>query len=190
MSPPPVAVGWAIRGAIGCWAILLIVATSAELPLARAVAASAAGEVSAAGAAFVDAQATRPLDADIASIAAQSFAQGSQRDLAAAGLAVAWGERAAVRLPRSASVLEAWAVGLEAAGDYVSAVVARQRLVAAVPADPEARLNFAITLALAGRLPEAVEQARLAQELDPASDPAADLLVRLCMELPVSECGR
>ena len=190
-SGRPTALDWATRAAVGVWAILLLIATGAELPFARAVGASAAGEVAAAKTAFASAQTGRPWDGDIASIAAQSFAQASQGgDPAAAAAAVLWGERAVARLPRSAPALEAWAVGLEASGDFAAAAVARERLVGVLPADPEARLNFAITLALAGSTPEAVEQAKLAQKLDPESEAAAELLVRLCMDPTIPACAR
>lgn len=190
-SGRPTALDWATRAAVGVWAVLLLIATGAELPFARAVGASAAGEVAAAETAFASAQTGRPWDGDIASIAAQAFAQASQSgDPAAAAAAVLWGERAVARLPRSAPALEGWAVGLEASGDFAAAAVARERLVGVLPADPEARLNYAITLALAGSIPEAVEQAKLAQKLDPESEAAAELLVRLCMDPTIPACAR
>lgn len=175
------------RAAVIGWALALLVATVAEYPLARGV----QGDPVDAGAAFATAQALRPWDGDIASIAAQTLAQAAQSgNPAVAGAAVAWGERAVGRLPRSAAALEAWAVALELSGDLPRAVEARTRMVAAVPNDAVARLNLAITLAVAGEPEAAVGQAERALELDASLEQAEELLVRICMELPISACER
>ena len=63
-------------------------------------------------------------------------------------------------------------------------------MVGAAPNDAVARLNYAITLAMAGRYEGAVEQANLAHDLDPSLKQAEDLAVRICTDLPIPECRR
>ena len=174
------------RVAVAGWAAALLVAAIAEYPLAQGV----RGDPGAADSAFEVAQSLRPWDADIASIAAQALAQAATQtaDPLVTRAAVDWGELAVDGLPRSVAALEAWAVALEAAGDFPAAVQARARMVDAVPHDPSARLNLAVTLALAGRAEEAIAQARVALELDPALAQAEDLVVRLCMDLTIPSC--
>lgn len=172
------------------WAAMLLVVTLAEYPLAQGVQRAANGDPATAES-FSAAQSQRPWDGDIASIAAQSLAQAAQSgDPGLVAAAVEWGGRAAQRLPRSVAALEAWAVALEAAHDLPPAVEARARVVGAAPNDAVARLNYAITLAMAGRYEEAVEQATHAHDLDPTLKHAEELAVRLCMDLPIPGCRR
>lgn len=184
---------WVVMGqrvAVIAWAVMLLIATLAEYPLVQGVQRAARGDPVAADS-FSAAQSLRPWDGDIASIAAQSLAQAAQSgEPALVAAAVDWGGRAAQRLPRSVAALEAWAVALEAANDLPAAVEARSRVVGAAPNDAVARLNYAITLAMAGRYEGAVEQANLAHDLDPSLKQAEDLAVRICTDLPIPECRR
>jgi O-antigen ligase len=161
---------------LGVWSIWLIVLASAEVPLAAGVSNAARGEISAAETAFDAAYAIRPWDADLAGIAAQSFAAAADaRVPGAAALAVDWAERSRVALPHTASTERALAVGQFANGDALGAAKTLAALVELVPVDPAVAVQNAIVLYTNGDTDGARREVQRALALDPTHDAALQL---------------
>ncbi|MBG6058642.1 O-antigen ligase [Cryobacterium sp. MP_M5] len=158
------------------WAIWLIVIMSAEVPLAAGVLATARGDVSAADAEFRQAQSLRPWDADLAGIAAQSFAAASDAEVAgAAPLAVSWAERSRVPLPGTVATERALAVGQVNSGDVTEAGRTLAALVEVAPHDAAVAVQHAVVLYLLGDISGCAGEVRRALELDPAEPTALRL---------------
>jgi tetratricopeptide (TPR) repeat protein len=144
-SPPEVSSGRVplrrrvLQGVVAVWAVALVVTAVAEVPMQQGVVAARAGEVAAAQQAFEVAQALRPWDADVASIAAQTLAaQALEGRLEAAPLAQRWAAAALDRVPDSIPALRALAAAQDAVGDIVGELATLDRIIALSPNDPDA----------------------------------------------------
>ncbi|WBM79396.1 O-antigen ligase family protein [Cryobacterium breve] len=168
------------RGAAGvrsvllvAWAVWLVVLVGSDVPLAAGVSAAARGDVAGAAASFERAQALRPWDGDLASIAAQSFAAEADAQVAgAAGLAVEWAERSRALLPGTVATERALAVGQIGTGDLAGAQSTLAALAARAPNDVAVAVQHAVALYLGGDANASGLEVRRALALDPA-DPAA-----------------
>ena len=161
---------------LGFWSVWLIVLVSAELPLSVGVSNAARGEITAAESAFHAAFAIRPWDADLAGIAAQSFAAAADsRVPGAASLAVDWAERSRAALPDTVSTERALAVGQFANGDGPDAATTLEALGDLAPNDPAIAVQNAIVLYTNGEEGRARQEIQRALDLDPTNDVALRL---------------
>lgn len=161
-------VAWIRAAALSIWTVLLILAMAAELPLNAGVRAAAAGAPIAASEAFDAAQALRPWDADIASIAAQSLASAADQQVdGAAEEAIIWARRSLAQVPSSALSSKALAVGLQYTGDLAGARQVLTDLVTRSPSDSEALHRLGGICFLLGDADAAVQNLERAAELDP-----------------------
>ena len=161
---------------LGVWSLWLIVLVSAEVPLAAGVSNAAHGEIAAAESAFDAAYAIRPWDADLAGIAAQSFAAAADsRVPGAATLAVDWAERSRVTLPDTVSTDRALAVGQFATGDGLAAAITLEALAELAPNDAAIAVQNAIVLYTNGDPDGAGREVERALALDPANGVALQL---------------
>ncbi|WP_104083567.1 O-antigen ligase family protein [Cryobacterium sp. Y11] len=161
---------------LGVWSIWLMVLVSAEFPLAAGVANAARGEIAAAERAFDAAYAIRPWDADLAGIAAQSFAAAADaRVPGAAALAVDWAERSRAALGDTVSTERALAVGQFANGDAPGAATTLAALVELAPNDAAIAVQNAIVLYTNGDSVGANREVLRALKLDPRNDTAVQL---------------
>ncbi|MCI4658255.1 O-antigen ligase family protein [Cryobacterium zhongshanensis] len=155
------------------WAVWLVVLVGSDVPLAAGVSAASRGDVAGAAASFERAQALRPWDGDLASIAAQSFAAEADAQVAgAAGMAVAWAERSRALLPGTVATERALAVGQVGMGDLTGAQATLADLSARAPNDVAVAVQHAVALYLGGDADASGREVRRALTLDPA-DPAA-----------------
>ncbi|MGY4859458.1 O-antigen ligase family protein [Cryobacterium sp. AP23] len=177
-------VGASLRtGLLALWVVWLIVLTGAEVPLAEGVAAARRGDVPAAEAAFGRAQALRPWDADLASIAAQSFAALADGGVAeAAAPAVVWAERSRMTLPGTVATEKALVVGQLASDDLNAAAGTLANLAVLAPRDSGVAAQYAVALYLQGDLAQSRAQVDRALGLDPADELA--LRVREALDAP------
>ncbi|WP_291038621.1 O-antigen ligase family protein [Herbiconiux sp.] len=128
-----------LQGVVAVWAVALVATAVAEVPMQQGVVAARAGEVAAAQQAFEVAQALRPWDADVASIAAQSLAaQALEGRVEAAPLAERWASAALDRVPDSIPALRALAAAQDAVGDIDGELATLDRIIELSPNDPDA----------------------------------------------------
>ena len=161
---------------LGVWSIWLVILVSAEIPLASGVSNAARGDIQAAESAFEAAYAIRPWDADLAGIAAQSFAAAADaRVPGAAALAVDWAELSRAALPNTATTERALAVGQFADGNAPGAVKTLDALVELAPMDPTIAIQNAIALYTNGDTDDARREVKRALTLDPTNDVALQL---------------
>jgi tetratricopeptide (TPR) repeat protein len=154
----------------------LIVLVSAEMPLAAGVSNTARGDLSAAESAFDAAYALRPWDADLAGIAAQSFAAAADaRVPGAAARAVDWAERSRAALGNTVSTERALAVGQFANGNAPGAAKTLAVLAELAPNDSAIAVQNAIVLYTNGDTEGARREVERALALDPANDIALQL---------------
>ncbi|WP_241992095.1 O-antigen ligase family protein [Cryobacterium lyxosi] len=167
----------AVRTAIlGVWSIWLVILVSAEIPLASGVSNAARDDIQAAESAFKAAYAIRPWDADLAGIAAQSFAAAADaRVPGAAALSVHWAELSRAALPNTATTERALAVGQFADGNAPGAVKTLDALVELAPMDPTIAVQNAIALYTNGNTDDARREVKRALALDPTNDVALQL---------------
>ncbi|MDY7542563.1 MULTISPECIES: O-antigen ligase family protein [unclassified Cryobacterium] len=160
-------------GLLVLWAVWLVLLVGADVPLAAGVSAAARGDLSGAAASFERAQVLRPWDADLASIAAQSFAAEADAQVAgAAGSAVTWAERSRALLPGTVATERALAVGQLGTGDITGAEATLAALAALAPNDVAVAVQHAVVLYLGGDAEASGLEIRRALTLDPA-DPTA-----------------
>ncbi|WP_104178813.1 tetratricopeptide repeat protein [Cryobacterium sp. Y50] len=158
---------------LGVWSIWLVILVSAEMPLALDVSHAARGDIQAAESAFDAAYAIRPWDADLAGIAAQSFAAAADaRVPGAATLAVYWAERSRAALPHTTTTERALAVGQFADGNATGAVKTLDALVKLAPTDPTIAVQNAIALYTNGDTDGALREVKRALALDPTNEVA------------------
>ncbi len=158
------------------WAVWLVVLTGAEVPLAAGVAAAARSEVAAAEESFETAQRLRPWDADLASIAAQSFAAAADAQVrGAAPPTVAWAERSRAVLPDTVATERALAVGQLSSGDAAAAAHTLDALAVVAPRNVAVAVQHAVALYLAGDISGCEIAVRHALTLDPAEPTALRL---------------
>jgi len=158
------------------WAIWLVVLMSAEVPLAAGVGSAAHGDLAAAEASFQSARVLRPWDADLSSIAAQSFAAAADAQVPDAGQrAVEWAERSRALLPATVDTERALAVGQLNTGDTAAAVDTLAALAALAPLDATVAVQHAIALYLADDISGSAVEVRRALSLDPAEPTALRL---------------
>ncbi|WP_440708505.1 O-antigen ligase family protein [Herbiconiux sp. YIM B11900] len=138
-----VRVGRAVRtGVLAVWAAFLVVCALAELPLQAGASEAEAGRIAAADAGFGVAQALRPWDADIASIAAQQLSSDDVPAAARAEAAVSaerWAREALATVPNSIPTLKALATAERIQHDDDGLRATLDRLAALVPLDPDVR---------------------------------------------------
>lgn len=155
------------------WAAWLIVVMSADVPLAAGVNAAGVGDLASADASFASAQALRPWDADIASIAAQSFAAATDRGLVdAAPLTVGWAERSRAALPGTVATERALAVGQLGVGNVGAAEHTLAVLSELAPRDAGVASQHAATLCMLGDVARCAAEVQRALGLD-SSDTVA-----------------
>ncbi|WP_157516468.1 O-antigen ligase family protein [Oerskovia enterophila] len=136
----------------GIFCAVLLLASAGEIPLARATAAAAAGDVDAAESAFGLAQALRPWDGDVALIAAQTFSAGSEAGHEPSARAtVVWAERALESHPSSSEARVSLALGHLALADPVAAASVLDQVLEQGE-DPRARLLRGVAAARTGDL--------------------------------------
>jgi tetratricopeptide (TPR) repeat protein len=161
--------------------------TSAEVPLNAGVTAAARGQLETADSAFDHAQSLRPWDADLASLAAQSFAAASDaagtaanaagastpvgaaaHDAAAdAGqFAIEWAGRSRTGLSGTVATERALAVGQLAVGDSVGAERTLAVLVRLAPNDPAIAVQNAIVRYSIGDIAGSIAEVQRALALD------------------------
>ncbi|POH69732.1 hypothetical protein C3B59_05145 [Cryobacterium zongtaii] len=158
------------------WVASMILVTSAEVPLASAVDAAGNGDLAAAEAAFLRAQGLRPWDADLASIAAQSFAALADGGVAeAAPLAVDWAERSRAVLPNTVATERALAVGQLNVGDIAGAARTLEAVARLAPRDAGIAAQYAVVLYLHGETALSRAQVDRALEIDPTFEVALRL---------------
>ncbi|WP_241984300.1 O-antigen ligase family protein [Cryobacterium sp. Hb1] len=175
-SPRLAAATVARTAILGVWSIWLVILVSAEIPLASGVSHAARGDIQAAESAFEAAHAIRPWDADLAGIAAQSFAAAADaRVPEAAALAVHWAELSRAALPQTATTERALAVGQFTDGDVPGAVKTLDALVELAPMDPTIAVQNAIVLYTNGDTDDARREVKRALALDPTNDVALQL---------------
>jgi O-antigen ligase len=179
-APARRAAGGIRTGMLALWVVWFIVVTAAEVPLATGVAAADQGDLVAADDAFGRAQALRPWDADLASIAAQSFAALADGGVVeAAAPTVAWAERSRAVLPGTVATEKALAVGQLVSGDVDAAVDTLAAVVAMAPRDAWIAAQYAVALYLQGDLALSRNEAERALSLDPAEALALRVLEAL-----------
>lgn len=165
---------------LSTWFIVLAVASAAESVVMRALDAPTPAE---ADQAFVVAQAMRPWDADLASIAAQSItARAEAGQPGAAPIAVRWADRAVSATPTSVPARLALAVATRVAGRPDDALAVLDPLVDEVRFDADIALQRGIALAMSGRIDEAVSEVERAATLrprDPTIQSVSDQLAAL-----------
>jgi len=148
--------------------VFLGLCSSAELPLQRGIELAAAADVAGADAAFSTAQALRPWDGDVASIAAQSFAAAAESGVEGGPfMAVQWATRALDTVPNSVLAAKALAVGAQYSGDFDTAIAVLAPLADRVPTDPQVAHRLGGMLALTGDLDGARVELERAARLDP-----------------------
>jgi len=158
------------------WVAGMILVTSAEVPLASAVDAAGTGDLATAEAAFLRAQALRPWDADLSSIAAQSFAALADGGVAeAAPLAVDWAERSRAMLPNTVATERALAVGQLNAGDTSAAARTLEALAVLAPRDADIAAQYAVVLYLHGETTLSRAEVDRALDIDPTHEVARRL---------------
>lgn len=158
---------------LAAWAVWLVVVMSAGVPLADGVAATGRGDFARADSSFKTAQALRPWDADIASIAAQSFAAAADGGVpGAAEYAIAWAERSRAALPDTVATERALAVGLLMSGDAAGAERVLAQLAALAPEDASIAAQHAVALYVLGDRAGSEEEVARALAIDP-SQPVA-----------------
>ncbi|MDH6235702.1 O-antigen ligase family protein [Cryobacterium sp. CG_9.6] len=149
---------------LAIWLVWLTVVTGAEVSLQGGLVATRTGDVAAAQAAFARAQTLRPWDADVTSIAAQSFTAAAAAGLpGAAGEALRWGERARARLPENVSAAKALAAARQISGDLTGAEATLRDLSALAPFDASVARQLGDVLLMQGdRVAAELEYARAA----------------------------
>jgi len=154
--------------ALVIWAGWLVTIMSADVSLGAAVSAAANGDLDRARTQFESAQRLRPWDADLASIAAQSFAAAADGGLPeAAGDAIAWAERSRATLPNTVATERALATGQMAAGDTRGAERTLAALSALAPLNAVVASQHALSLCAIGDIPQCTSEVDRAFSLDP-----------------------
>ena len=153
---------------LSLWALLLCLASLAELPQSTGVAAAASAAPSAADRAFSAAQAFRPWDPSIASIATQSFtAAASAGDQAALPYALEWGERATSIEPRDLPAALALATARRLSGDPSGSAALLTEMIPEAPNDPSLAAQRSISLFYAGDIHASLTEIERAHALAP-----------------------
>ncbi|MFF8188498.1 O-antigen ligase family protein [Microbacterium sp. NPDC016588] len=178
--------------AAGIVAVLaLALATSAEIPMGAAVAATpGVGEPEAS---LATATALRPWDPEMLALGAQTLtARAVAGDTGALDPAARWTAAAASAFPHTLAVLDARAALLETTQDWEAASAVRAQMVAVAPHDLPARQDLAIDQAMAGELDLAVETAAAILAEQPAMEQARTLIDQICAgrQSPVCVAGR
>ncbi|QHC65682.1 tetratricopeptide repeat protein [Rathayibacter sp. VKM Ac-2759] len=173
-TPPPSPAGKRRWGStartvgLAAWVGLLALTTAAELPLQEGIEASGRGRITAAERAFDTAQALRPWDADVTSIAAQSLtAAASAGASGAARAAVERSTDALARVPGSVVAAKALAAAQQFAGDPGAAIATLTALDERAPNDPETRHRLGTLLFSLGETQRAGVLLESAAELAP-----------------------
>lgn len=155
-------------GLFALWLVAFALLTAAELPLAAGVDARSAVE---AESQFDLAQALRPWDADITSIAAQSLtARVDAGDQSALPVAVAWAERAAEAQPNNLAAQYTLGVAWRASGNLDAATELFTALNEKQPADPRVLMQLGVTLIVGGDHEGGLVLIEQARELNPDDD--------------------
>jgi len=152
------------------WSALVVVlasALTAELALGAAVRATNAGDQRAAGL-FSAAATFRPADADIALIAAESYAQVADRTGASEASGRTWALRAVAELPHDPRSHTALAVEQQYAGDTAGALRELNAAISLSPHDPQLLFRAGALDATTGDLSGAAQLLQKAARLDPA----------------------
>ncbi|WP_146906864.1 O-antigen ligase family protein [Cellulomonas aerilata] len=158
-----------VAAGAGVWGLALAAGTAAEVPLAGAVTAAAAGHTERATAGFDAAARLRPWDRDVALIAAQAFHAGSLAgDPASGAAALTWSERALTAAPDSleAALVHGYARGV--VGQVGPARAELDLLTARAPWHPDVRLAAGVLAAQGGDTGAAEEHFRTAARYAPA----------------------
>ncbi|MET4223534.1 O-antigen ligase family protein [Oerskovia enterophila] len=168
----------------GILCAVLLLASAAEIPLARATAAAAAGDVDASESAFGLAQVLRPWDGDIALIAAQTFSAGSEAGHEPSARAtVVWAGRALASHPSSSEARVSLALGHLALAEPAAAASVLDEVLERGE-DPRARLLRGVAAARTGDLDLAREHLDVA-----ARNPATADLARQNLAVLESVAG-
>ncbi len=177
---------WVERGRVlllAAWLVLVGVWCAGEVAVGDGVAAASRGEVASAGSAFGTADALRPWDADVASIAAQALAAASSQGSPAGAEAEAWARIALERAPDSVLAAKALAAALLSQGDATGSRDVLVALDGRAPNDPQTLHQLAGALVISGDLAEARTVLERAADLDPTSAPILETLVYVLDQL-------
>lgn len=156
------------------WLVAFAVVTVAEIPLASGVQARTATD---ADTQFTIAQALRPWDADITSIAAQSLtARADSGDKAVVPVAVEWAERAVKAQPANLATQYTLGVAWRAAGKLDAASELFARLQKTHPADPRVIMQLGVTRIVEGDHAAGLALIVQANRLNPDDDSIARTL--------------
>lgn len=173
----PRAWGYTVAAVLAVWALAFAVATAADYRVAAAMRAPTAVQ---ADVEFAAAQALRPWDGDLASIAAQSLTQRADfGDPAAPALAIEWSERAIEMLPESLAPRIANGVATRLAGRPDDAIALLSTLRDDYPNSPDVAVQLAIAHLQAGELDEGRALLLEVREVWPTSDLVESLLEQL-----------
>lgn len=154
--------------AFAVWVALLGVTGAAEIPLQAGLDASSGGDTESATESFEVAHALRPWDADLLSIAAQSFAASAEVGVVpAAPLAVEWADRSLALAPDSVATLAARATGEQYSGEFTAGISTLQRGLELSPNDPSLLHRLGGLYALGGDFTSARSALERAVDLDP-----------------------
>ncbi|PRY67611.1 O-antigen ligase [Glaciihabitans tibetensis] len=157
-------------GALAVWLVLSSVWTVADVHLNTGVASASSLRIADADAAFTSAAALRPWDVDVPSVAAQSFAEATEREVPGAlPLALLWSEKALQAVPTSVLAGKARAVALQYSGDIDGAIELLTALRKQTPNDPEVAHRLGGMLLLASDQDGARVQLEFAASRNPDS---------------------
>jgi O-Antigen ligase len=147
------------------WLVAFTLLTAADIPLAAGIRAATAAE---ALEQFGQAQALRPWDADLTSIAAQSLtARVDAGDAEAVSGAVSWAERAATALPRNLAAQYTLGVAWRSAGDVDAAMRQFSTLHEQYRSEPRVQMQLGVTLIVAGQYAAGFNHLERAQAASP-----------------------
>ncbi|TDW30449.1 O-antigen ligase-like membrane protein [Cryobacterium psychrophilum] len=137
---------------LAVWLAWLVLVAGAEVSLQDGLAATRTGDVVAAQTAFTRAQSFRRWDADVTSIAAQSFTAAAAGGLpGAAPEALSWGERARASLPDNVSAAKALAAARQISGDLPGAEATLRELAKLAPFDASVARQLGEVLMMQGK---------------------------------------
>ncbi len=156
---------------LAVWAAFLVVMAFSEIAVQSALD-EIPQSASQANSALESVQAVRFWDADLASIAAESFAAASDQNApGAAKLAIVWARRSLAITPGTQASLVALGVGESASGQLPAAVSTLRQAVRGNPANEQAAYRLGVALALQKNYPDARDELLAASRLD-KTDPA------------------
>jgi tetratricopeptide (TPR) repeat protein len=183
--------------ALAVWAVFFAVTAASELVLQQAVERVAADPV-AANEMFGGAASIRPWDADLPSIAAETFAAAADasaqqeespgaQTAESAHFAITWANRSLERTPATQGSLQARGVASQALGDLDAAAADFARVAEGNATAQQATYRWGVVEALRGNFDAAREHLEVASRLDPADAAPWSALAYVYQELGLAD---